>query len=357
MRVLVTGGAGFIGSHVVDHLVGEGHEVVVLDALARSAHARRPDYLNPDVDYRWASLCNPDAVSAAVRGVDAVCHQAARVGLGVDFADVTRYVVDNDGGTATLLRALHDRRFRGMTVLASSMAVYGEGRYRCSAHDEVRPPPRSVRDLEARRFEPRCPHCGREVVPEQITEEAPPDPRNIYAATKLHQEHLCASYAREHESALVVLRYHNVYGPRMPRETPYAGVAALFRTEVAAGRPPRVHEDGAQLRDFVHVSDVAHANLLALTFDRDDVIVINVCSGEPRSVGEMASTLASQGGGPPPVHSGGYRLGDVRHIFGSPWRAQHVLGFKAEVGFAEGMAAFATAPLRQPVGPATRSAG
>ena len=348
MRVLVTGGAGFIGSHVVDALVRDGHDVVVLDSLAPSVHACRPDYLQPQVEYRWGSLCDFDAVAAAVSGVDAVCHQASRVGLSVDFGDVVGYVADNDRGTATLLHALHERRFAGRTVLASSMAIYGEGAYRCAVHGTVRPPPRCAPDLDAGRFEPRCPRCGRDVKPEAICEDAPPDPRNVYAATKLHQEHLCAAYGRENGSTVIALRYHNVYGPRMPRDTPYAGVASIFRSEVAAGRPPRVHEDGAQLRDFVHVLDVARANLLALTADGVDSMVVNVSSGEPRSVAEMAASLATLGGGPPPVRSGRYRLGDVRHIFGSPHLALQLLEFVAEVSFADGMAAFATAPLREP---------
>jgi dTDP-L-rhamnose 4-epimerase len=218
-------------------------------------------------DVRIASLLNGDAVACAVRGVDAVCHQAARVGLGVDFADVGRYVADNDVGTATLLSALWDSGFSGRLVVASSMVVYGEGRYRCPNDGDVRPGPRQQEDLEARRFDPRCPTCNAALNWVPIDEDAHLDPRNVYAATKLHAEHLAAAYGREAGVAVCALRYHNVYGPRIPRDTQYAGVAAIFRSALESGRSPAVFEDGRQIRDFVHVEDVARANLLALDSD------------------------------------------------------------------------------------------
>ena len=348
MKVLVTGGAGFIGSHVVDQLLAEGAEVVVLDSLDPAAHAAVPDYLDPRVDLRVAALDDEAAVAGAVDGVDAVCHQAARVGLGVDLDDITRYVHDNDAGTATLLRALWRRRFSGRLVVASSMVVYGEGRYRCAAHGDVRPAPRRVEDLDVGRFDPPCPHCGRALCWAPIDEDATLDPRNVYAATKLHTEHLAQVYGREAGAAVCALRYHNVYGPRMPRDTPYAGVASIFRSAVAAGRPPTVLEDGGQQRDFVHVTDVARANVAALRSSWSGAL--NVASGEPHTVADLADVLADVAGpgAPRPVVSGGYRLGDVRHVVASPARAAEAIGFEARVGFAEGMAGFATAPLRQP---------
>jgi dTDP-L-rhamnose 4-epimerase len=235
-------------------------------------------------------------------------------------------------------------------VLGSSMVVYGEGGYRCRAHGPVRPPPRRAADLHAGRFEPGCPRCGGALDPVAVTEETPPDPRSVYAATKVHQEHLCLASERDGGPPVTVLRYHNVYGPRMPRGTPYAGVAAIFRSALAAGRPPSVLEDGRQRRDFVHVRDVAQANVLALTAAAPVQGVFNVASGEPRSVGEMAAVLAAAMGGPAPEVVGGWRPGDVRHVFASPRRAAERLGFRAAVGFAEGMAEFATVPLRAPVG-------
>ncbi len=349
-RVLVTGGAGFVGSHVVDQLVDRGAEVVVLDLLHPGAHDGRPAYLNPGARYLFGDLRDPGAVEEAIRGADAVCHQASMVGLGVDLGDVTSYVSHNDLGTANLLEALHRTGFGGRLVLASSMVVYGEGRSRCPEHGEVRPEPRDPRRLAEGRFEPACPACGRDLIPEAIDEEAPLDPRNVYAATKVHQEHLCRAFGRELGVPVTALRYHNVYGPRMPRDTPYAGVAAIFRSALEGGRAPRVFEDGRQLRDFVHVHDVARANVLALLADPPIDGALNVASGTPRSVGEMADALADAfgPGAPRPVRTGEHRAGDVRHVFASPRRAELRLGFGAEVGFEDGMRGFARAPLRDP---------
>jgi dTDP-L-rhamnose 4-epimerase len=341
--VLVTGGAGFIGSHIVERLVARGDDVVVLDSLDESAH-RKPPSLPDGADVRIASLLDRAAVDDAVRGVDAICHQAARVGLGVDFGDVGRYVADNDVGTATLLGALWDSGFTGRLVVASSMVVYGEGRYRCPIDGDVRPGPRQPDDLAARDFDPRCPSCHAAVSWAPIDEDAHLDPRNVYAATKLHTEHLASAYGREAGLAVCALRYHNVYGPRMPRDTPYAGVASIFRSALEAGRAPQVFEDGGQLRDFVHVDDVARANLLAL--DNRYFGALNVASGAPHTVLEMAEILASAKQGPRPEVTGAWRLGDVRHIVASASRAARGLGFNAEVSFEQGVADFATAPLR-----------
>ena len=345
-RVLVTGGAGFIGSHIVDDLVGRGIEVVVLDHLGSDVHPQRPDYLHAEMELVEADVRDPEAWRRAAEGVDAVCHQAARVGLGVDFADVADYVGDNDLGTAVGLRVLHEIGFTGRLVLASSMVVYGEGRYRCDEHGIVRPGPRSVADLDAGRFEPPCPVCGAVLGWELVPEDAPLDPRNVYAATKLHQEHLCTAFEREHDVSVASLRYHNVYGPRMPRDTPYAGVASIFRSALERGETPQVFEDGGQRRDFVHVRDVAAANVAALLADHSVRGPFNVCSGEPHTVLDMAGALCEAFGAGPPAVVGGYRLGDVRHVVASPDRAADLLGFRAEIGFPAGMAEFATAPLR-----------
>lgn len=346
MRVLVTGGAGFIGSHVVDELVARDHEVVVVDDLDPAAHDGPPVGLCPEADYHWSDIRDPDTWTAVLHGVDAVCHQAAKVGLGVDFADVGEYVSRNAGGTACLLRALHDRRFCGRIVLASSMVVYGEGRYRCPTHGIVRPEARAIGDLDAGRFDPPCPRCGGPLGAEPVPEDHWLQPSNVYAATKLTQEMLCSSYAREHPGATATaLRYHNVYGPRMPRDTPYAGVASIFRSAYDRGEPPRVLEDGGQRRDFVHVTDVAHANVLALTTGEAVSGAINVCSGVPHTVLDMAEALRPLGG-PAPQVVGGYRLGDVRHVFASPDRAATELGFTARIDFGAGMKEFATDPLR-----------
>jgi dTDP-L-rhamnose 4-epimerase len=349
VRVLVTGGAGFIGSHIVDALVGDGHEVRVLDALFPVAHAGPPDWANDGAEYVSADVTDAAAVRTAVRGIDAVSHQAAMVGLGVEFGDVVDYVHHNDVGTAVLLRALHANGFRGRVVLASSMVVYGEGRYQCASHGVVVPEPRRIADLERGVFDAPCPGCGAPVAPLPVPETTPLDPRNVYAATKVHQEHLCRAFAREHDGVtLTALRYHNVYGPRMPSDTPYAGVASMFRSALARGESPQVFEDGGQLRDFVHVRDVARANVCALRADEPYDGALNVASGTPRSVLQMADALAGAFGrdAPRPVVCGSYRRGDVRHVFASPENAATSIGFRAAIAFAEGMQEFAHTTLR-----------
>lgn len=351
MRVLVTGGAGFIGSHVVAALAAEGHEPVVFDALLPAAHPTAPDL--PDAAFVRGDVRDAEAVRGVLRGADAVCHQAAMVGLGKDFADAPAYVSCNDLGTAVLLAAMAETGVRRL-VQAGSMVVYGEGRYACPAHGAVRPGPRAVADLEAGRFEPRCPRCGTGLVPGLVGEDAPVDPRNVYATTKLAQEHLAAAWARATGGRAVSLRYHNVYGPGMPRDTPYAGVASFFRSALARGEAPRVFEDGGQRRDFVHVRDVARANTTALArldgLSAGGHTAYNVGSGTPHTVGEMAAALAAAHGGPDPVVTGEFRLGDVRHITADSSRLRHELGWSAEVDFAAGMAEFARAPQRASAG-------
>lgn len=349
MKVVVTGAAGFIGSHVVDQLVHAGHDVVAVDNLDPRVHAGRPDWLNGSAEWVWEDVQNSAMWPQVLQGADAVSHQAAWVGLGVDFADVGSYVWTNDGGTAAMLGAMHASGFDGRLVLASSMVVYGEGRYRCAEHGVVRPGPRDPAAMDAGDFEPPCPVCGAALQWELVPEDAPADPRNVYAATKLHQEHLCAAYAREHASAVTALRYHNVYGARMPRDTPYAGVMSIFRSALAAGRPPAVFEDGGQRRDFVHVSDVARANVAALTCAEPFDGALNVASGTPCTLlGAAEALCTADGRGLDPEVVGGYRLGDVRHVVADPSRAVGTIGFQASVAPADGFAMFAADPLRDP---------
>jgi dTDP-L-rhamnose 4-epimerase len=360
LKILVTGGAGFIGSHVVDALLEQGAQVRVVDSLEQSVHGVVAGgggaglALDPRAELIVGDLADAAVARRAVDGVDAVCHQAAKVGLGVDFGDVTDYVNGNDLATAVLLRALWRNGFCGRFVLASSMVVYGEGLGHCPAHGAVRPAARRDADLGAGRWEPGCPvgadgggGCREFVSWIPVEESAPTDPRNVYAATKLHQEYLCSLWGRSAGAPVVALRYHNVYGPRMPRDTPYAGVASIFRSALADGRPALVFEDGGQTRDFVHVRDVARANVLALTSDIRSG-AYNVASGTPHTVLDMAVALTDAFGpdAPRPQVRGGWRPGDVRHIVASPRRAAEDLGFVAEIGFEDGMAEFARAPQR-----------
>jgi dTDP-L-rhamnose 4-epimerase len=356
----------------MEAMVAAGHEVRGLDSLSPAVHSGRPSYLPDGLDLRVADVRDPGATDDALDGVDAVCHLAAMVGLGVSLADLPLYSDVNVTGTAVLLDAM-GRRGVSRLVLSSSMVVYGEGAYECPRDGSVRPLPRAAADLDAGVFEPRCPSCGSPLSPSVVREDAVLDPRNAYATSKLAQEHLAANWARLTGGVAVALRYHNVYGPRMPRDTPYSGVAAIFRSCLENGVPPRVFEDGGQRRDFVHVRDVAACNALALVACDGDaggdaaggdaaggdaagtLRAYNVASGEPHTVGEMALALAGAlGGSVEPKVTGDYRLGDVRHVVASPEAAARDLGFRARTSFAEGMAEFAHAPLRAPAAAGAR---
>ncbi|MBD8060069.1 NAD-dependent epimerase/dehydratase family protein [Cellulomonas sp. JH27-2] len=339
MRVLVTGGAGFIGRHVVRRLLQDGHDVTVLDSLRPDVHApgTTPDVAGARLVQ--ADVRDEDVLTDVVPGHDAVVHLAAKVGLGVDLDDITDYVSSNDLGTACVLRAaLHAGTPR--VVFASSMVVYGEGAYDCSAHGRIAPAPRRVGDLDAGVFDPRCPRCDGVLSPGLVSEDAPLDPRNVYATTKVTGEHLLRSWVRETGGSAFALRFHNVYGPGMPRDTPYAGVASLFRSELAAGRAPRVFEDGGQRRDFVHVDDVARAVVAAAGRPTDDGSMepLNVGSGTVTTVGGLAGAMTAAMGGPEPVVTGQYRVGDVRHVTASSARARSLLGWSAQIPLDAGLA-------------------
>ncbi|MEV6846257.1 NAD-dependent epimerase/dehydratase family protein [Actinoplanes sp. NPDC051411] len=346
-HVLVTGGAGFIGSHVVEALAARGDDVTIVDSGHPGAHRAPLPGSIAGIPLRLADVRDVAALEPLLAGVDVVVHQAAMVGLGVDLDDLPEYVGCNDLGTAVLLAAMARSGVRRL-VLASSMVVYGEGAYACDRHGPVRPAARRIDHLVAGRFEPGCPHCGHPLAWLEIGEDAPLDPRSVYAATKLAQEHLSAAWARQTGGSVAALRYHNVYGPRMPKDTPYSGVAAIFRSALEAGRAPRVFEDGGQRRDFVHVRDVAAANLAALdaTAGAEGWRAYNVASGRPATVGGMAAGLALAAGGPEPVVTGEFRRGVVRHVVASPARAEAELGFRAQITLADGLAEFAHAPLR-----------
>jgi len=346
VKVLVTGSAGFIGTAICAALEDAGDDVVRVDVMLEQAHGSdEPPPGTQVLDVRDAATWG-----ALLQGVDAVCHQAALVGAGVRVGDLPHYAAHNDLGTAALLAAMHDADVRRL-VLASSMVVYGEGRYACQEHGVQQPPPRSLAALDAGDFENACPRCGAPLGWELVNEDARLEPRSSYAASKVAQEHYASAWVRQADAAGVALRYHNVYGPGMPRDTPYSGVAAMFRSSVERGEPPRVFEDGGQMRDFVHVTDVAAANVTALRAAVDmpsgQWDAFNVCSGNPVSIRQVADLVADgAGAGLAPLVTGEYRSGDVRHVVASPERARTELGFEAAVGPEDGLRAFATVPLR-----------
>jgi dTDP-L-rhamnose 4-epimerase len=342
VKVLLTGAAGFIGTAIARALGDAGDEVVGLDLMLPQAHGTA----SPPAGVHQLDVRDAPSWSHLLHGVDVVVHQAALVGLGAVVADLPAYAAHNDLGTATLLATMHEAGVARL-VLASSMVVYGEGRYVCATHGPQAPGVRTADDLEAGRFENTCASCGATLSWVHVHEDARPDPRSVYAASKLAQEHYAAAWARQTDGRVIALRYHNVYGRGMPRDTPYSGVAAMFRSAVERGEPAQVFEDGGQMRDFVHVDDVARANVLAAQAVGEgtpDFAAYNVCSGTPVSILDVARAVSGEG--PAPVVTGRYRLGDVRHVVASPELAEQELGFRAAIGPEAGLAAFRSEPLR-----------
>ena len=340
MKTLLTGGAGFIGQHVMRELLARGHAVRVLDSLRPDVHAAGRWSPPADVEFEIGDVRDRAVIDRALAGVEAVLHLAAKVGLGVDVGDLPDYASSNDAGTAELLAGMARAGVSRLT-LASSMVVYGEGVGQCPEHGPVMPAPRQERALAAGQFEPPCPTCGKPLATALVGENAPLDPRNAYASSKVAQEFYCSNWARSTGGSVAAMRYHNVYGPGMPRNTPYAGVAAIFTSALRRGEAPTVFEDGGQRRDFVHVRDVAAATVTACEKHVAGVRAFNVGSGTPRTVGEMANALAQALQGPSPVVTGQYRLGDVRHITADSSRLRKELSWEPRVSFADGMAELA----------------
>jgi dTDP-L-rhamnose 4-epimerase len=351
-RALVTGGAGFVGSHIVEALLERGDQVSVIDNLDSRVHGSKVPRFSHDVDFIRGDILSPTALSEALKGqVDVVFHEASMVGFGRDAADAESYVSVNVIGTVRLMDAIA-RRFssRPRFILASSMAIYGEGAYECKTCGEKSTGLRRREDLEKHDWEPHCNICGGKVEPVPVTEEHPPHPSNIYAITKLNQELFCMNLGRNFRIPVVALRYHNVYGPRMPRDTPYAGVASIFKSRLLAGHPPLVYEDGRQLRDFIHVDDIVQANLLAADTSENSVAfeAFNVGTGQPHQVSDFARELAkSIDSNLEPEFPGLFRHGDVRHVFANISKIRR-LGFAPRVSFEDGVSRFAHESTREP---------
>jgi dTDP-L-rhamnose 4-epimerase len=337
---LVTGGAGFIGSHLVDALVAGGERVRVLDNLDRLAHpGGRPGHLHPEAELVEGDLRDARVVGRALDGVDRVFHLGGVVGNGESMVNVRRAVDHNAGGTATLLEAVVGRRERvRRLVAASSMVVYGEGSYRCPEHGAVHPPLRPSEQLRRRDWEPRCPACGGPMEPVPTSEDAPLRPTSVYGITKRDQEELVLVLGRAYGVETVALRYLNVYGPRQALGNPYTGVAAIFAARVLNGKRPLVFEDGAQIRDLVHVSDVVRATVLAMDAPGAAGHAINVATGRRVRILDLAGRIAAAlGSDLSPEVTGDYRAGDIRHCFADVSRARDLLGFEGRTALEEGL--------------------
>jgi dTDP-L-rhamnose 4-epimerase len=339
VRVLVTGGAGFIGSHLVDRLLAGGDDVRVLDSLHPQVHDGAPAYLSGEADFFEADVRDRDAVRRALEGVDAVVHLAAAVGVGQSMYEIERYTSVNAIGAAVLLETMTEVRDEiRKVVVASSMSIYGEGAYRCSGEGlDVAPDPRPDDQLAARDWEPRCPSCSSELEPLPTPETKPLKPASIYAIGKRDHEEMFLVWGRAYRVPVTALRFFNVYGPRQALSNPYTGVAAIFASRLLNGRAPVVFEDGRQSRDFVHVRDAVTATLAAIKPGRADGAALNVGTGRPVTVVDVARLLAAHLGVPvEPEIRNVFRAGDIRHCVADVRRARELLGFEAQVPFASG---------------------
>ena len=336
-RVLITGGAGFIGSHLGDELLRSGYRVRSLDSLVEQVHgdSQRPAYLAEEIELVSEDLRDPEALRRALDGVDSVVHLAARVGVGQSMYQLAEYAAANTAGTAVLLEALLEHPVRKLLV-ASSMSIYGEGAYEPAPAVE-----RTHEQLERGEWDPRGPN-GEELTPVPTPETKQPALASVYALTKYDQERLCLLYGAAYDVPAVALRFFNVYGPRQALSNPYTGALAIFASRLLNGRAPVIYEDGAQRRDFVHVRDVARACRLALERDGSDGRAVNVGSGRSASILEVADALTQVLGKEiEPELTGKFRAGDIRHCFADVTLARDTLGFEAEVALEDGMAELA----------------
>jgi dTDP-L-rhamnose 4-epimerase len=343
-RVLITGGAGFIGSHLADELLARGFAVRALDSLVPQVHganAPRPSYLAPEVELVVGDVRDPVAVARALDGFDAVYHFAARVGVGQSMYEVAEYTSVNNLGTAVLLEALISRPVKRL-IVASSMSIYGEGLYRDSAEQVVTTAQRSQQQLLRGEWEPLG-SDGRALSPVPTPEWKPPTLASVYALSKYDQERMCLMAGAAYSIPTVALRFFNVYGTRQALSNPYTGVLAIFAARFLNHKPPLVFEDGRQRRDFVHVKDVAAACRLALEVEAAAGEVFNIGSGRDISICEVAERMARVlGKDIAPEITGQYRVGDIRHCSADIGHARGVLGYRPVIDFDSGLAELAS---------------
>jgi dTDP-L-rhamnose 4-epimerase len=339
-RVLVTGGAGFVGSHLVDALLERGHSVTVYDNLTPQVHADgKPEYLPSDVRLIRGDMRDMALLSNAVRGADVIFHLAAAVGVGQSMYEIANYMGANTQGTANLLQAILDNRCKiEKLIVASSMSIYGEGKYVCINCGAMSPAPRPIDQLRKKMWEACCAKCNRELSPVPTDESKPLQCTSIYALSKKDQEEMSILFGRTYGVPVVALRYFNIYGPRQALSNPYTGVAAIFASRLLNGNAPLIFEDGEQKRDFVSVRDVVEANLLAMDRCQADGMALNIGSGQAISIREIASILAAALGVEVRAEiTGKYRAGDIRHCFADISEASRKLGYRPAVEFQKGM--------------------
>ena len=341
MKVLVTGGAGFVGSHLVDALLKRGYRVRVYDSLERQVHpgGRLPKYLAEDIEFVHGDVRDRSRLASAMEGVDVIFHEAAYVGVGQSMYEIRRYVDGNSVGGATLLDILANTKHSvKKLVVASSMSIYGEGAYKCSSCGEVSPPLRTRDQMMKQDWELHCPQCNRIVNPIGTKEEKPLQPTSIYAITKRDHEEMFLSYGRAYGVPTTALRYFNIYGSRQALSNPYTGVLAIFGGRILSGNRPVIYEDGNQTRDFVHVNDIVQANLLALDQDAANYEVFNVGTGRASSVLQICQYFQDKLGTTiqPDIRKQ-FREGDIRHCFSDITKIKTKLGYKPSIQLEDGL--------------------
>jgi dTDP-L-rhamnose 4-epimerase len=339
MKILVTGGAGFIGSHLVDALVEQGHEVVIYDNFEPQVHKTEPEYLNRNAELIRADIRDKDTLKNAVIDSEIIFHQAAMVGVGQSMYQVEKYVDVNTFATAKLLDIIaNEEHSVKKLIVASSMSIYGEGAYQCDDCGIVYPALRLEEQLMKRQWEMPCPNCGKEVKPVPTDEAKPLQPTSIYAVTKRDQEEMCLAIGRAYGIPTVALRYFNVYGSRQSLNNPYTGVCAIFSSRIKNKNTPLIFEDGLQSRDFVSVHDIVEANILAMASSNANYEVFNVGTGNAINILEIAQTLVK-------LYkenlnseiTNKYRAGDIRHCFADVSKIKNKLGYKPKIDFEHGM--------------------
>ncbi len=341
-KVLVTGGAGFIGSHLVDKLIEVGHEVVVFDNLEPQVHGedqKIPKYLSKECEFVRGDIRSRGELKKALRGREIIFHQAAVVGVAQSMYEINKYTGVNILGTSNLLHILANENHQvEKLIVASSMSVYGEGQYNCAKCGVVYPRLRSLSQLKKGEWEMRCPLCNEKVKSLPTDEDKPLYPTSVYAISKRDQEEMCLTVGRAYHIPSVALRYFNVYGPRQALSNPYTGIAAIFSSRILNNHSPWIFEDGLQSRDFTHVSDIIQANLLAMQNDKANYQVFNVGTGRPLRVLDIARALIKKLGSSVDIDIvSKYREGDIRHCYADISKIKRVLGFQPRVKFEEGI--------------------
>src|SRR3989338_8986047 len=341
MKILVTGGAGFIGSFLVDRLVRDGHEVRIYDNLDPQVHRhqKKPAYLNKGAEFIQGDVRDRESLAKALEGIEVIFHEAAAVGVGQSQYQIKHYMDVNTGGTANLLDILANRKHRVQKIIvAASMSSYGEGGYRCATCGDLRPPTRPEAQLAKKQWELLCPQCKAILTPIPISETAERQCQSMYALSKMDQEEMVLNFGKTYGIPAVALRYFNVYGPRQSLSNPYTGVAAIFMSRIKNNRSPVVYEDGLQTRDFISVHDIVEANILAMTKSEANEGAFNVGSGQKLSILDIANVLIElYGSSIRPQVTCRFRKGDIRHCIADISKVKTKLGFKPKVSFQEGM--------------------